>query len=350
MTRITSRIADFLSRRPMDAPPKGAPSEIALKGRRPPAAAIGNLSALLARPCLATDWRPLAVSTHDKRYREMRRAHRYFGEVIAEVTGAPSVRMLCHDDDIVAYVYFYFGRDSYEPLSLRLFAGFAGDRGSVLDIGAYTGLFGLVAAKTNPAAVVMGFEPFPHVAARARLNIALNGLANLKLEGKAISDRNGSAALTLYGGSSATTGASLAKKTRSDIGVLEVEVTRVDDVASGLPAPVRLMKIDTEGDEPAAMRGAAKTLADAGPVVLSEVLSDAAVLAQCALMFPHGYGAWFISERARRLVPVEGNFTLKGRGYGNLIFLRGAADVARAKALTAEFRGLDFVAPAAAGR
>ncbi|QIE54028.1 FkbM family methyltransferase [Pikeienuella piscinae] len=347
MTRIVSRITDFFSHRSSDASPKEEPSEIALKGRPPPAVAVDNLSALLARPRLAPDWRPLAVSVHDRRYREMRRAHHYFGEVVAEVTGAPPVRMLCHDDDIVAYVYFFFGQDSYEPLSLRLFAGFAEDGGAVLDIGAYTGLFGLVAAATNPAATVTGFEPFSHVAARARLNIALNGLSNLKLEGKAISDRSGSAALTLYGGSSATTGASLAKKARSDIGVLEVEVTQVDDVASDLPAPVRLMKIDTEGDEPAAMKGAAETLASAGPVVLSEVLSDDAVRAQCAQMFAHGYRAWFISERARRLIPVDENFSLDGRGYGNLIFLRGAEDAARAEALTAEFRELDFVAPAA---
>lgn len=320
-----------------------APSAIAMKGEGLPAPLQDNLKALRGRPWLAPDWRPLAVSAHDRRFREMREAHRYYGEVVAEVTGAPPVRMLCHDDDIVAYTYFFFGRDSYESLSMRLFAGFAERGGAILDIGAYTGLFGLVAARTRPDAEVVGFEPMAYIAERARLNGGLNGLANFRVETKAISGRSGSAELTVYGGSTATTGASLATKPRSDMGVVNVEVTTVDEVAAGLSAPVRLIKMDTEGDEPSAMDGAAKTLAKDRPVVFSEVLRDEAVRVQTGKMAAYGYRAWYINERARRLAPVEDGFSLEKRGYGNLIFLAGEEDRQRALALALAFRELDFV-------
>lgn len=342
MTRIASRISGLLTPRGGKQALDGA-DEVMLRGGRAPALAQANLAALTARPCLAPDWLPLAVSVHDKRYREARKAHDFYGEVTAEVTGAPPLRMLCHDDDIVAYVYFYFGRDSYESLSLRLFSAFAADAGGVLDIGAYTGLFGMVAAAANPAAEVIAFEPTPHIVARARLNIALNRIANMRVEPKAISERAGSQSLTLYGASGATTGASLASKSRSDIGSMEVAVTRIDDVAAAMKAPLRLIKLDTEGDEPAAMRGGAETFLTHGPALLAEVLTDDAVRAQGEIMAGYGYRGWYVNERDRRLAKIDGDFTLKRRGYGNVIYLKGRADADRALAITRDFRAQPFV-------
>lgn len=322
---------------------KSEPSASCLTGESLRPAVNDNLNALKARPFLKPGWKRQSLNVHDKRFREARKAHSYFGEVLVEVTGAPPVRMLCHDDDIVAYTYFNFGPDSYEGLSVRLFAGLAAEGGTILDIGSFTGLFGLVAARVNPDADVVGFEPTPHTADRARLNAEMNGVTNLRIESMAISDRNGEASLTLYGASTATTGASLANKSRSDIGAMDVTVARLDDYAKGFTKPVRLIKLDTEGDEPAAMAGAAETFAKDGPVILAEVLKDEAVATQTGIMATHGYKAWFIDEYARELVPVKEKFTLKGRGYGNLIYLRGEADQERAMSIADDFRSQDFV-------
>ncbi|MFV0475804.1 MAG: FkbM family methyltransferase [Pikeienuella sp.] len=344
MTRIASRISGLLTPFIGRVPGFSGPSEVMLRGGPAPLVAVDNLAALRARPFLQPDWLPLAVTVHDKRYREIRKAHRYFGEVIAEVTGAPPLRMLCHDDDIVAYVYLFFGLDSYESLSVRLFAAFAKEAGGVLDIGAYTGLFGMVAAAANPAAEVIAFEPMAHIVDRARLNLAMNRIANMRVEQKAISGRAGVQSLTLYGASASTTGASLASKPRSDIGSIEVEVTRIDDVAAGMKAPVRLIKLDTEGDEPAAMRGGAETFGRDGPALLAEVLTDDAVREQGGIMAGYGYRGWYVNERNRRLVKIDDAFTLKGRGYGNVIYLKGEAEERRAQTIASEFRAQPFQA------
>ncbi|MEM7547800.1 MAG: FkbM family methyltransferase [Pseudomonadota bacterium] len=310
-----------------------------LKGGHLPALAEANQRALEGRPCLAPDWKPRAVGVHHKVYEQARAAFPYFGEVLADVTGAPPVRMLHHDDDMVAAVCFLFGRDSYEPLSLHLFARLsAGTDGAVLDIGAFTGLFGLVAAGAAPEAVVISFEPAPHIAARAALNGRLNGYDNYRVEAAAVSDITGRRALTYYGGTSATTGASLAPKSRDAVGEEEVEVTTIDTSAAMLDRPVMLIKLDTEGDEMAALAGGAEILRRDRPVVLSEVLNDAAVAGQCGAMADHGYSAVFIDDAARRLIPVDAAFSLKGRGFGNLLFTPDEAVQARASSIAEAFR------------
>ncbi|MEO0360869.1 MAG: hypothetical protein AAF322_07160, partial [Pseudomonadota bacterium] len=158
------------------------PSAESLRGGAPPPLALSNLAALAARPCLAPGWRPCFVKAQNKELRALRAAHRFFGEVRVDVTGAPPISMLNHDDDLVAYIYFFYGRDAYESLSCRLFAGLAPGAEVALDIGAFTGLFGLIAAKCAPEAHVVSFEPTPHIVERARLNGVMNGLANYVVE------------------------------------------------------------------------------------------------------------------------------------------------------------------------
>lgn len=93
---------------------KSEPSASCLTGENLRPAVNDNLNALKARPFLKPGWKRQSLNVHDKRFREARKAHSYFGEVLVEVTGAPPVRMLCHDDDIVAYTYFNFG-----PIPMR---------------------------------------------------------------------------------------------------------------------------------------------------------------------------------------------------------------------------------------
>lgn len=280
------------------------------------------------------------MKAQNKELRALRAAHRFFGEVRVDVTGAPPISMLNHDDDLVAYIYFFYGRDAYESLSCRLFAGLAPGAEVALDIGAFTGLFGLIAAKCAPEAHVVSFEPTPHIVERARLNGVMNGLANYVVEPLAVSDAKGSGSLTLYGDHAGTTGASLATKPRSDIGAIEVATTTVDDYVATLGGRrVSLVKLDTEGAELKAIAGAAETLREHGPVVLSEVLSDEALAAQSAAMAEFGYSVRFVNEKRRRLVRIGPRFTLKSRGaYGNVLFTRGAEDEARALAIADAFR------------
>lgn len=290
-------------------------------------AALANLHAIEARPPRA---RPVKVQ--DPEYQALRRKHSYHGICSVQVRDHPGIEMLNLDDDMVAYCYFYFGADAYEPLSVYLFSQIARSSLRVLDVGAFTGLFGLIAASANPVADVVCFEPIPQTAKRAEINAALNRTTNLSVSQTAISGIQGRAVLTLYGANLGTTGASLRAKDRHDIGQIDVAVDTIDHFTQLRWAEntVDLIKLDTEGDEVNALAGAEATLGRSHPIVISEVLSDAAVLAQTRQMARHDYWASFIDDKNWRLQPVMDathrpeDFRLAGHGYGNLLFFHPA--------------------------
>lgn len=308
--------------------------------------AARNLAALEARPCIAPDWTPRCVKVQNRNYSELRRTEAYFGNVQVRVSGAPPVEMLNMNDDMVSYVYFYYGLDAYESLSVYLFGQLAQEAEAVLDIGAFTGLFGLVAAKCAPAAKVVSFEPVDYIADRARTNGRMNGLRNYSVETVAVSATEGRRTLELYGHTAATSGSSFAKKKVSSLGSAEVDVTTIDAyMARQAPnARLSLIKLDTEGDEVQAIQGGANRITADGPVMLSEVLSNEALEAQIAVMRPYGYDVAFVDEDARALIHLTGpnavDFDLKRHMYGNVVFFRGDESAARLTDAAETFRNL----------
>ncbi|MFQ6023838.1 MAG: FkbM family methyltransferase [Acidiferrobacterales bacterium] len=84
----------------------------------------------------------------------------------------------------------------YEPYTIRLFHALARRAFGVLDIGAYFGLYALIAAKTNPKAIVHAFEPVPQNLELLRHFLELNNCAHVFVHPIAIARESGNA--TLY--------------------------------------------------------------------------------------------------------------------------------------------------------
>jgi FkbM family methyltransferase len=142
----------------------------------------------------------------------------------------------------------------------------------VYDIGAHAGFFSLLASRlVSHEGRVVAFEPNPQNATRLRANLAANDATNVDVYEAAVSDACGDAAFVAPGsplqGRLAHAGEDAA---------IRVETTTIDAlVAAGAPAP-RLMKIDVEGAEGAAMRGARVTIAAHRPELVIEVHSTEA--------------------------------------------------------------------------
>ena len=97
--------------------------------------------------------------------------------------------MFVANDDLVVSTYFYYGPDTFETLSLRLWHFFCKSARGILDIGAFTGIYSLLAKKVGPKSECIAFEPMPHIRNRALLNFTLNGMGlNIALEPYALSD------------------------------------------------------------------------------------------------------------------------------------------------------------------
>ena len=127
---------------------------------------------------------------------------------------------------------------------------------TVWDVGANIGFVSVLSARlVGPEGHVVAFEPVPDNVKRVRAAIEVNHLTNLELVEAALFDEPGTMSLSL--GATHTTGSI----TRAEAGAdLTVEVTTFDAVADRLGAP-DFVKMDIEGAEAGALRGATRLLA-----------------------------------------------------------------------------------------
>jgi len=144
----------------------------------------------------------------------------------------------------------------------------------IYDLGANAGTWTALARAIFPAAQVHAFEPLPAHAEKFRQRFA--STPGVTLHEIALGAKSGEAEMNVTSYSDAASLLPLAKASRDYFGLsqgpqVRVPVTRLDDwrTAHGIPAP-DLLKLDLQGYEIEALRGAPDTLRDARFVV-SEV-------------------------------------------------------------------------------
>lgn len=166
----------------------------------------------------------------------------------------------------------------------------------VYDLGAAIGFFTVLAArKVGPEGRVLAFEPFGANFERLRHNVALNGFLHVECHEVAVADAPGRATLQL--GRAATQGRLTALPgTPASVGSGEVEVgvTTLDAVVAGGHPPPDIIKMDIEGAEVEALRGASTVLREHRPALLMEMHGRAAEVA--AILEPAGYRCSIIGD------------------------------------------------------
>jgi FkbM family methyltransferase len=140
---------------------------------------------------------------------------------------------------------------------------FAGPGDSVIDIGAHFGIYTVaLASLVGPAGSVLAIEAAARAFAMLGRNIALNGLQNVEAIQAAAADQEGTVSFFV---SDDPARSSLVAEGGSRE---EVRALRIDALA--IPRPVRFIKIDVEGAEPLALRGAAGILHADRPIIQFE--------------------------------------------------------------------------------
>lgn len=167
------------------------------------------------------------------------------------------------------------GGHAFEPATLAAWADLCASGGTVLDVGAYSGLFSIVAAKLG--CEVIAIEPMPKHVARCRENFALNSVS-VDLRHAAASDRDGETEIKFNPKvPGLTSGASLIRPSGgrnlpSEVHRHRVQGIRIDTLALMECAAI---KIDVERAEPMALAGAQETLRRCRPALVVEVLGEA---------------------------------------------------------------------------
>jgi FkbM family methyltransferase len=132
----------------------------------------------------------------------------------------------------------------------------------VLDIGANLGWFSCVVAKAFPDVEVHAFEPDPTTHGLLRGNVLLNGLGNVAIVQAAVSSAPGTARFYQFTGGNRGQN-SLLPTYESESTVVEVQTLVLDDYLAQLglaDETIRFLKIDVEGHEHEALKGAAAAL------------------------------------------------------------------------------------------
>jgi FkbM family methyltransferase len=154
-----------------------------------------------------------------------------------------------------------FIRGDYSTQGLTRFLELLRPGDVAYDIGAHVGYYALCAAlKVGERGQVMAFEPLPLNITYLRNHLRLNGVRNVRLIEAGVSDTNRKARFHR--------GLGTGRGHLAEQGDYVVDVVSLDELcASGKIPPPDVIKMDIEGGETKALRGAHHTLLDHHPTV-----------------------------------------------------------------------------------
>lgn len=198
-------------------------------------------------------------------------------------------------DQVARELFWHDGRPHRrgDRLAMRALELLSGDAEVFLDIGSYTGLFALVAARVNPGLHAHAFEIVPDNFLLIQRNIIENDLIG-RVE----------AHLTGLGG----TPGQMTLPRGSGLSSLPSSLSLGSDFAEGIRIPVASLdslfgtetgrmaiKIDVEGFEGEVLRGGLETIGRLKPDIICEVLTGHGQAVQETLG-PLGYRFWRFSD------------------------------------------------------
>lgn len=152
----------------------------------------------------------------------------------------------------------------FEPMETSIVKKMVKKGDYVIDIGANIGYYTLIMAKlVGETGKVFAFEPDPNNFELLKKNVEYNGYKNVVLFNQAVSNENGTLKLyyTQNGSISRTFDAGDGRQT------MDIQAVRLDDV---IKEKIDFIKIDIEGFEIMAMKGAYNILNTYHPTVISE--------------------------------------------------------------------------------
>lgn len=185
-------------------------------------------------------------------------------------------------DDGVADALYYDARHFKEYHDLKLFIHLAALSKNILDVGANTGIYSVLAALSNPASSIIALEPYAVNAARLAKNLQLNNISTVTIVPKAAGDTDTVISFTvpekemvcdvLSANESFTQQFYRGTVNYKNVQVEQVTLDHLADT-HGL-TDVNLVKIDVESYEIPVFKGAHNLLQKYSPLILCEIFVD----------------------------------------------------------------------------
>lgn len=169
------------------------------------------------------------------------------------------VELIEHEDRVV----FNYRRDGeFEPVSMAAWKAAIVKGDVAIDVGSYSGLYAIAAAKLGASAIA--YEPNPNMFRRLRDNVASNNVS-VDCRRKAVSDKTETR--DFYTRHNMTSAGRFTF--RKDSQQIQVECEPLSELRK-----VCAIKIDVEGAEIFVLRGALDIIKRDRPLVIAEALKD----------------------------------------------------------------------------
>jgi len=204
--------------------------------------------------------------------------HLHFKGVIrVKISDTESFRMR-HHGYLIENELFWRGLEGWERISAGLWTALSRDARTIIDVGANTGVYTLLARSVNPTAEILALEPIERVYRKFEDNLSLNGHSVQALHAAA-SDRDGT--MTIYDMplehvlSVSLNRSFYEAHQQQELIEVPVTVRSLDSLTRELGwSRVDLVKIDTETHEPEVLEGFRNVLQRDRPTLLIEILND----------------------------------------------------------------------------
>lgn len=203
--------------------------------------------------------------------------HLHFKGVInVPVKQSASFKIVHHGFQIENEIFWAGLTNGWEKESIRLWIRLCEESDVIIDIGANTGVYALVAKAINKDAKVYAFEPVKRVYDKLQENIVLNKYDIVAFE-KAASNTDGTA-LIYDTDDEHTLSVTVNKNTRepgTNVIATEIQTITLNSfVLDNDLKKIDLLKIDVETHEPEVLEGFSNYLAEFRPAMLIEILTD----------------------------------------------------------------------------
>jgi FkbM family methyltransferase len=202
----------------------------------------------------------------------------FHGAFRVRIDAAHSFLMMHHGYQIENEIFWRGLEGGWERTSFALWMRLATRARTIIDVGANTGIYALMARCLNPDAIVYALEPVDRVYRRLVENVRLNRY-DIRCFPQAASHRDGSAVIYDPGTEHVLSVTLDCNRAGPDVPVTPVEVRtiRLATLLDQEQAPaLDLVKIDVESHEPEVLDGLGSYLARDRPTMLIEVLDDTA--------------------------------------------------------------------------
>jgi FkbM family methyltransferase len=190
---------------------------------------------------------------------------------------------------------FLNGLRDWECESLSGFRDHIREGSDVIDIGAYSGVYGIMAAKLGAGSVIC-VEPNRHVLHILEKNIDLNAVSDVvRIESCGLSNQFGVAVLKTPAGREESSGAAITNRAnlplKNDSTLQTVRLSTLDELVERHRIQrLGLVKIDTEGFEVQVVEGGRHSLGRFQPTLIVEILSLEKLLLIEEHLVEMGYG------------------------------------------------------------